>query len=163
MPDLFLVQRDDGSCAKVRLSPYPVVTSADADVTVTATTDPTTGQVTYDLAVATTVDINVDNVGYDAATNTLTVTETDGTVHNVDLSDLVDPPSSVSQTVTVGNEVAVHDDGSGNTTPILESVTAMADNNDGSFTHTAEDGTQTTISLCDLLDDVPDAGFYDFT
>ncbi|MFB9106132.1 hypothetical protein ACFFU1_14610, partial [Algibacter miyuki] len=55
--------------------------------------------------------------------------------------------SEVTQVVTTGNAIATHDDGTGNTVDVLETVTTFNDTDgDGIFTYTSEDGTETEVA-----------------
>lgn len=84
MPDRFLVERDDGSCAKVALPPYPTLESGDGSITIVPTSDPVTGQTTYDLTGGADTDVSV--VSFDEPTRTLTITE-DANTFNVVIPD----------------------------------------------------------------------------
>lgn len=154
---LFVHNADTGACELAGLLPYPVVTTEDADVTITTVTDPDTGQVSYDIAVDTAVDVNVDNFSYDSDAKTIILTETDGTVHTIDVSELMDNVTSTVTQVVTGNEIATHDDGAGNVTSIQETVTSLAADG-GALVFTAEDGAETTISICELMAAIPDNG-----
>ncbi|WP_299363529.1 hypothetical protein [Winogradskyella sp.] len=54
--------------------------------------------------------------------------------------------TSVMTQVVTGNEIATHDDGTGNVVSIQETVTTMVDNGNGTYTYTSEDGTTTTTA-----------------
>lgn len=58
------------------------------------------------------------------------------------------PASVVTATVTTGNQIGSHDDGSGTVVDLFETVTTNIDNGDGTWTLTSEDGTVTTIDVC---------------
>ena len=111
---LFVYDPATGNCDLRQLVPYTGVTSADGSVVITASTG-ADGQPLFDLSAS--VDINVSNFSYDPASQTLTITETDGQTHSVNISDLVD----------------------------VETVTTLVSNADGSFTYTSENGTVTNI------------------
>lgn len=114
------------------------------------------------------IDINVQNASLNGLV--LTITETDGQVHNVDLSSLASNytanpdgsytltsingsvtipaptlPSSLTGASATGNTIGTHNDGQGNSVDINETVTTMVTNPDNSITFTSEDGTSTTI------------------
>lgn len=155
---LFVHDTVTGACELAGLVPYPKVTTTDPTVTITPTVDATTGQTSYDLAVEHTVDINVDNFSYDPATQDITLTETDGTVHVIDLTDLLDNvTSTVTPVVTAGNVVAKHDDGEGTVVDIYETVTKITADGAG-FTYTDEAGVGTTITFCEMASNLPDNG-----
>lgn len=155
---LFVHDNVAGTCELASLLPYPKITTVDPSVTVTPVVDPATGQVDYQLDVDNTVDINVDNFSYDAAAQNITLTETDGTVHTINVTDLLDNVTSVvTQGVTVGNTIAKHDDGTGNVVDIIETITEIGLDGAG-FTYKAEDGTETNISFCDMASALPDNG-----
>ena len=100
-----------------------VVTSILPAETVTPLVDNGDGTYTYtdeagnETVISTTVDVNVDFVSYDPATKTITITETDGTVHPINISDLIDS----------------------------ETITSLLIQVDGSAIYTNENGDQTTI------------------
>lgn len=155
---LFVHDTTSGTCELAGLVPYPKVTTSDPTVTITPTVDATTGQTSYDLAVEHTVDINVDNFSYDPATQDITLTETDGTVHVIDLTDLLDNvTSTVTPVVTAGNVVATHDDGEGTVVDIFETVTAVVVDGPG-FVYVDEAGDKTLITLCEMASNLPDNG-----
>lgn len=154
---LFVHDTTSGACELAGLVPYPKVTTTDPTVTVTPVVA-ADGSVDYQLAVDHTVDINVDNFAYDPATQDIALTETDGTVHTINVSDLLDgATSAVSAAYTSGNLIAKHSDGAGTTVGIYESVTSVAIDGPG-FTHTAEGGVTTTITLCDMASNLVDNG-----
>jgi len=97
-----------------------VVTSADSSLTVTNVGTPQAP--VFDISASYTVDINVQNFTYDAVAKDIILTETDGTVHTINVADLVD----------------------------TETVTTMVQNANGTYTYTSEDATATTIDICTL-------------
>lgn len=86
------------------------------------------------------IDINVQNASLSGLV--LTITETDGQTHNVDLSSLASnytANADGSYTLTsINGSVTIP-------APVPETVTTMVTNADGSITFTSEDGTQTLI------------------
>ena len=76
---------------------------------------------------------------------TYTYTDEDGTITTI-LDGSTGSTSLITNTI-VGNTIATHDDGFGNTVDINETVTTLTDNGDDTFTYTSEDGTQTSIDL----------------
>ena len=155
---LFVKDSASGACELATLLPYPKVTTTDPQVTITPVADATTGQIDYQIDVDNTVDINVDNFSYDPSTQDITLTETDGTVHVIDLSDLLDNVTSVvTPVVTAGNVIAKHDDGDGNVVDIFETVTTLALDGAG-FTYTDELGVPVTVTICDMMDNLPNTG-----
>lgn len=56
-----------------------------------------------------------------------------------------EPQSTISQVVTAGNQIALHDDGLGNTEFILETVTTVTPTGNGAFTFTDEAGNDTQV------------------
>ena len=97
------------------LSPVTSVTSDDGTVTVINTG--TSESPIFDLSVTHTVDINTDTFSYDPSTKTITLVETDGTRHQINISDLID----------------------------TETVTNMVIQVDGSTIYTNESGVETVI------------------
>ena len=91
--------------------------------TITSLTDNGDGTLTFideaggATSITLTVDINVNNFSYNNLTKEIILTETDGTIHTIDISDLVD----------------------------VETITTLVINGDGSATYTSEDGTVTVI------------------
>lgn len=121
---------------------------------------------TYDLETAIDqADGTVDLTGSNATTDTLLVVSQDAgnaLGYGGDGGLLVAAvgagnTSIVFQQNITGNEIAVHDDGTGNTTSIFETITTVQDNLDGSFQHRSENNTVTVISWCDLVDDLNNA------
>lgn len=155
---LFVHDSTAGTCELAALLPYPKVTTSDPTVTVTPVVDASTGQVSYDLEVDHTVDVNVSNFTYDAATQDITLTETDGDTHVINVSDLLDNViSKLTQVVTAGNVIAKHEDGDGTVVDILETITEIALDGAG-FTYKDEAGVETTISFCDMASGLTDNG-----
>lgn len=121
---------------------------------------------TYDLE--TTVDQangTVDFTGSDGSIDTLLVVSQDagqtltyGTDGGVFLAGVPGGATSVmTQTLTGGQQIAAHQDGDGNATPLQETLTdGFTDNGNGSFTFSGE-GITSTIAWCDLVDDLPAA------
>ena len=106
-----------------------VVVQGTGPVTVTDVSTP--GNPAYEVSVTPhTVDINVSNFAYDPVTKILTITETDGSTHPVDLSDLVD----------------------------TDVVTTLSTPGGGIIRYVNEDGTVVDVSLCDVLGEYPDVG-----
>jgi hypothetical protein len=91
-------------------------------------------------------------VDYDDATNVLTFTMVDSTEFDVNLTDLVDVGSTsvVTPIVTVGNVIATHADGGGNTQSIRETVTTLSVVGT-SLRHTNELGTPVDLDLCPIV------------
>lgn len=97
------------------------ITSNNGSVTVVPTGTPQAPR--YDLSVVQVVDINVQGVTYNAVTRQLTVTETDGTAHTVDLASLVLP----------------------------DIVTTLTYNGNGIYTYVNEAGTPAVIDVAAAL------------
>ena len=96
----------------------PPVSVTSDDGTLTVVNRGTVENPIFDLSANYTVDINTDTFAYDPSSKTITLTETDGTVHNINVADLVD----------------------------VETVTTMVIQIDGSTIYTNEDGVKTTIA-----------------
>lgn len=155
---LFVHDSTAGTCELAGLLPYPKVTTTDPQVTITPVVDATTGQVDYQIDVDNTVDINVDNFTYDATSQNIVLTETDGTVHTINVSDLLDNVTSVvTPVVTAGNVIAEHDDGDGTVVKIFETVTEIVVDGAG-FTYVDEAGVKTNITICEMMSNLPDNG-----
>ena len=108
---------ENGDVVTIDYCNCPVVQVISSDGTVSVTNTGTAEAPIFDLSVTHTVDINVDMFTYDPATKIITLTETDGTVHTINVSDLVD----------------------------AEVVTTMVIQVDGSTVYTNENGVQTII------------------
>ena len=78
---------------------------------------------------------------YNITTNDLTYTDEDGNASVISLAD--GSISAVTNTI-VGNRIATHNDGNGNSVDINETITTLVNNGDGTFTYTSENGTTTT-------------------
>ena len=84
---------------------------------------------------------------------TFTYTAEDGTVTTILIDNTGGNTSntSVFTNLISGNRIGTHYDGIGVTVDIDETITSIVDNDDGTFTYTAEGGATTTINLFDLL------------
>lgn len=100
------------------------------------------------------IDINVASVVYNPLTGEITLTETDGTVHTIDIGPTVITSDTVTGQAT-GNTIATHTAVDGTPFDIKETITSTTDNNDGSFTQVDETGNPVTIELCKLFNDLP--------
>jgi hypothetical protein len=149
MPKLLIVE-DSGACGQGTLRKYPSVSSPDGSITVTPIVG-ADGGTTYQVAV--THDINVANASYDAASTILTLTETDGEVHTVNLGTLV---STVDNTLPSGHLIAVHT-ANGQAVDILETVTNMT-RSGATIQYVNEAGQTLSIPVCDLLTSIADNG-----
>lgn len=154
---LFVHDTTTGSCELAGLVPYPSVSTTDPSVTVTPVVDPATGQVDYQLAVEHTVDINVDAFSYDATTKDIILTETDGTVHTINVADLLDNVSSTMTPLVKGSAIAEHDNGEGNVVTIYETVTQIGVTG-SSLIYVDENGDKNEVSLCQLISGLDDNG-----
>jgi len=144
-------------CDLRQLVPYPTISSVNGSVTITPTVS-ANGQTMYDLAAD--VDVNVSNFSYNPANRVITLTETDGQTHQIDISDLVDTDSvSVVEPLVSGQAIANHSDGGGNMVVIQESLTSFTTTGTG-FTHTNEAGTSLTVDMCDLIGNIADNGLF---
>lgn len=93
------------------------------------------------------IDTNQTVTVSDNGDGTFTIADDNGDTITIDPN-----TSSVTQTVTAGNEIAVHTDGAGAPTPILETITTIVgDNTAGTITYTAEGGQETVLNICDLI------------
>lgn len=70
-------------------------------------------------------------------------------------------PSEVTNVQVGGKIIATHDDGLGNLINIRETITAIVDNGNGTFTYTDENGNDTILSVCTMLDDCNPVPFAD--
>jgi len=84
-----------------------------------------------------------------STTITLTHTNSDGTTQDFPFD--IPAPSTVTQIVTAGNTVATHTDGSGTDVDIIESITPLVDNGDGTYTYIDESGTAVTFDTNDTV------------
>jgi len=106
-----------------------VVIAGGATETITTLTDNGDGTFSYTsedgtvTTISLTVDVNVQGLSYDQVTKQITLTETDGSTHVIDVSDLVD----------------------------AETITTLVDNGNGSFTYTNEAGTSVTFFSSEFL------------
>ena len=84
----------------------------------------------------------------------LTLLLTDGSEVLIDLSTLLDDNDTVSilTSLNTGNEIASHNDGNGNITPINETITSLSILGD-TLTYSDEQGNNTNIDLSLYLDD----------
>ncbi|MFD2037536.1 hypothetical protein ACFSKL_22270 [Belliella marina] len=80
----------------------------------------------------------------DNGNGTFTHTAADGTVVTFDAN-----TSTVTQVATSGNVIATHNDGTGNEVQILETLTTIVDNGNGTFTYTDENGDTVIINMSD--------------
>jgi len=158
MPLRVLVVDDVADDCDLReLVPYPTLGSMNGTVTINPVVS-ANGQVMYDLSAD--VDVNVSNLAYNPANQVITLTETDGQTHQIDISDLVDTDSvSVVQPLVTGQPIANHADGDGNTQGIHESLTDFTSTGT-TFSHTNEAGTTVTVDVCDLVSQVTDNGLF---
>lgn len=113
--------------------------------------DPINHVITYTAEDGTVTNLTLDNptIAYNPVTNSITHTAPDGTATVLDLSDLDN--TSVVTNVIAGNRIATHDDGNGTLVDIDETITTLTDPGDGTYVYTSEDGTATTIDVCDDL------------
>ena len=79
---------------------------------------------------------------YDDANTRIRYRDENGDLQNVDLSGLLSSANDLNE----GHLIAQHVDADGNTTDIEETVTTFANNGDGTYTYTSEDGTETTTA-----------------
>lgn len=92
----------------------------------------------------------VTEIDFDTTTGEITYTDENGAETDLDLTSLT-KVSEVTQTVTVGNEIAIHEDGDGNTVSILETVTDISfDTTTNELTYNDEDGNANDIDLSSL-------------
>ena len=79
----------------------------------------------------------------------LVFTDEDGNDTVIDIGDL-ETLSTVTNVLAVGNVIGTYTDEAGSTIDLRETVTTLADNGDGTFTFTHEDGSTSTISVAAL-------------
>ncbi|QXP60100.1 beta strand repeat-containing protein [Olleya sp. HaHaR_3_96] len=86
---------------------------------------------------------NEHNTAFTSDGTNLTITDGGGAL-NVPLTDL---DSEVTQVVTSGKTIATHENASGVSTNIVETITTLVDNTDGTVTYTNEDNVTTTVGI----------------
>ena len=84
----------------------------------------------------------------DNGDGTFTFTGEDGTVTTVDTLD-IETLTTLSATIT-GNLIGTYTNEAGASVDLNETITTLADNGDGTFTFTGEDGTVTTVDTLDI-------------
>lgn len=100
--------------------------------TITTLVDNNDGTLTYTSEDGSTtvidlnIDVNVANLSYDNVTKVITLTETDSTIHTINISDLIDVETVTTITNTVaGNKIADYTNENGAVVPINETVTGV--------------------------------------
>ncbi len=88
-------------------------------------------------------------VGFDVVTQSINYTDEDGTVTTVPIASL-ETTTLLNNTLAVGNIIGTYTNEDGAAVDIVESVTTLVDNGDGTFTYTAEDGSASTIDASAL-------------
>ena len=78
---------------------------------------------------------------YSPLTNQLEYIDENGDTNIIDLGDIVSTFTDLND----GNVIATHTSGDGTVTQIEETLTTIADNEDGTFSYTSEDGTNITF------------------
>ena len=85
-------------------------------------------------------------LGFDAVSNQLTYLDEEDNTNVVSLSSLISQMSDDNTNLNT-QIIATHTSGDGTVTQVEETVTQLVDNENGSYTYTSEDGTQTIIDL----------------
>ena len=86
----------------------------------------------------------------DNGDGTFTFTSEDGTATTINTTD-IETLSTITDVLTTGQTIATYTDEAGESIDILESVTELIDNGDGTYSFTSEDGTLSTITDGDTL------------
>lgn len=127
--EIFVKDTITGQCGFATPICPTIITQGTGPVTVTDNSTP--GNPSYEISVTPhTVDINLDNFAFNPATRILTIVETDGTSHSVDLATLVDPETTTNITTPGG----------------------------GIIRYTNEEGTVQDVNLCTTLAEFPAVG-----
>jgi hypothetical protein len=117
--------------------------------TVTNLVDNGDGTLTYTNEQGTAQTFSVtSSLSFNTTTSVLTFVNPQGVSNDIDLSALAGGTGNTSVLSNVngtGNRILTHDDGTGNTVDVFESVTTVVDNTDNTYTFTNEAGTPTVI------------------
>ena len=146
--DVLLLSNGDDADSTVDLTPY-----LDNTDTLAALSCAALEYAVFDGAGWVCVDVTafetLTTVGYDIATQTINYVNEAGATSAIPITTL-ETTTFVNDTLAVGHLIGTYQNEDGSNVDLLETVTSLVDNGDGTFTYTAEDGSASTLNASAL-------------